>query len=59
MGFFFFLSVFGIIWSQSYYAVISDNHWFVLYALFIGWWVSMFPAREYYKKNEDYFNKYL
>jgi len=41
-----------------YQEVISDRGWFVIYTLFIGWWVAAFPALEYRKRNEEYFNKY-
>lgn len=55
IGFFLTLSLIGILWS-NYKLVISDPNWFVGYSIFIGWWISILPAREYYKLHEDYFD---
>jgi hypothetical protein len=59
MGVFFLLSLIGLLWNDSYYAVISDHTWFMMYSLFFGWWISIFPAREYYKHNEEYFQELM
>jgi hypothetical protein len=57
MLFFFILSAIGMLWGNSYHTCISDGAWFIIYALFIGSWMSVFPAREYYLYNEEYFDR--
>lgn len=54
---FFTLSLIGLLWTSSYSTIISDDEWFAVYAVFIGSWVSVFPAREYYMKHEAYFDE--
>lgn len=54
---FFILSSIGMLWGNTYKACISSGNWFALYGIFIGSWTSMFPAREYYMANEDYFER--
>lgn len=55
-GMFSFLSVFGLIISKcSYLDIIRNNDWFMFYFLFVGWWIGMFPAREYYMANKEHF----
>lgn len=54
--FFFLLSLLGLIW-QPYLTTIRDGAWWALYSMFLGWWVAIFPAMEYYKRNEMYFNR--
>ena len=29
----------------------------MIYSMFLGWWLAIFPAREYYIANEEYFDK--
>jgi hypothetical protein len=41
---------------QSYVKAIEDTTWLAVYTLFFGWWLAIFPTREYYKNNETYFN---
>ncbi len=55
MFFFFLLSIIGTIWV-SYYTVISEGGWWMIYSLFLGWWIAIFPAMEYYHKHKAYFN---
>jgi hypothetical protein len=57
MGMFFMFSLIGLLWNDNYYSIISDHTWFMLYTLFFGWWLAMFPTREYYVQNEDYFDR--
>ena len=59
MGVFFFFSLIGLLWSESYFNVVSNDHWFMLYTLFFGWWIAIFPTREYYMHNEKYFQDYI
>jgi hypothetical protein len=40
-----------------YLEVITSDGWFIGYTMFFGWWLAIFPAREYYIKNEEYFEK--
>ncbi len=54
--FFFTLSLFGLLWEDSYKAVICNSNWFILYLIIFGWWLPIFPAMEYYHLNEDYFD---
>ena len=49
------LSAIGLLWVDSYHAIISNVGWFMVYTLFIGSWAAIFPAREYYIANESYF----
>lgn len=34
---------------NSYTRCVQDPQWFVVYSLFIGWWLALIPAREYYE----------
>ncbi len=36
-GFFFLLSLFGLLWYPSYRQIITDGDWFICYSLLIGW----------------------
>jgi Mlc titration factor MtfA (ptsG expression regulator) len=49
------LSLIGLLWYTSYREVIIDPDWFVTYSTLMGWWVAVFPAREYYVKNREHF----
>jgi hypothetical protein len=42
---------------SPYMEVIQSQGWFIGYTVFFGWWLSMLPAREYYVKNENYFDE--
>ena len=59
MGGFFVMSFIGLLWNDSYYAIISEHGWFIAYTMFFGWWISILPTREYYKHHEQYFEDYL
>lgn len=54
--FFLMLSAFGILWG-SYIETITSSSWFICYLLFLGWWLAIFPTREYYLKHENYLDK--
>lgn len=56
MGMFFLLSTIGILWTD-YKSIITSNGWFMGYSLFLGWWIAIFPVREYYVKHQDYFSE--
>lgn len=34
---------------NSYVNCIKDGAWFTIYTMFIGWWVALIPAIEYYE----------
>jgi hypothetical protein len=55
MGFFFLFSIIGLLWIDSYPAIIGNACWFVLYTIFLGWWLAAFPAKEFYKPHEFYY----
>lgn len=55
--FFLLLSTVGMFSGTPYIEVIQSEGWLVTYSLFLGWWLSIFPAREYYLSNEDYFDR--
>ena len=59
ISFYFFLSLVGLIFCCSYNQIIQNLNWFIFYSLFIGSWVSIFPARDYYKQNEFEIDSYL
>jgi hypothetical protein len=59
MGMFLLLSLIGFMWGSTYTEVLADHSWFFVYAIFIGWWVSLIPLREYIGKHQDYFNEYF
>lgn len=54
--FFFIISSIGLLWSSPIDVYTSKN-WFMIYSMFLGWWLAIFPAREYYISNEEYFDK--
>lgn len=56
-GFFFALSLFGLLWF-SYGEVVTNVSWFIIYTIFIGWWISFLPCTEYWKRNQEYFQEY-
>ena len=52
------LSLVGIVFSDSNYVdILHSSPWSMIYSLFFGWWLSIFPAREYYLVNEQYFER--
>jgi hypothetical protein len=59
MGMFFLLSLIGLLWNDGYYTIVSNDGWFMAYTIFLGWWLSIFPTREYYMRNQQYFNEYF
>jgi succinate-acetate transporter protein len=53
MFFYFLLSAIGLLWSDSYVNCIRSGGWFAVYSIFIGWWLAMFPTREFYYRHEQ------
>lgn len=54
--FFLLLSLIGVFFTP-YSEIITSHNWFMVYAMFLGWWLAIFPAREYYVHHEKYFDK--
>jgi len=51
------LSLFGCIFfidnaHPDFDQVAGDKHWFFLYTIFIGLWISLIPARDIYEQLE-------
>jgi hypothetical protein len=54
------LSLIGVIIShQTFESVTGESGWFMAYTFLIGWWISIFPAREYYIKHKDEFDAFM
>ena len=52
------LSLVGLVFSDtSYVDILRNNNWTIMYSLFFGWWMSIFPAREYYLLNQSYLDR--
>ena len=52
------LSTVGMIWF-TYREAINSVDWLIAYTVFIGWWVSLFPCRDYYMANrKDFWRLY-
>jgi preprotein translocase subunit SecY len=43
--------------NTSYVDILRNNNWTMMYSLFFGWWMSIFPAREYYLINQSYLDR--
>jgi len=54
--FFLLLSLIGVFFTP-YSEIITNHNWFMVYSMFLGWWLAIFPAREYYISQESYFDK--
>lgn len=54
---YFIVSFPAYIFVGSYKAVIYNSTWQLMYTLFVGWWLAVYPAREYYIKHEKEFIK--
>jgi hypothetical protein len=52
------LSLVGLVFSNaSYLDILRSQPWSVIYCMFFGWWMSIFPAREYYLHNQEYLDR--
>lgn len=54
--FFLLLSLIGVFFNP-YSEIITNHNWFMVYTMFLGWWLAIFPAREYYISKQAYFDK--
>ncbi len=54
--FFLIISSIGLLWCTPS-EIYLDRTWFMVYSLFLGWWLAIFPAREYYISKQAYFDK--
>jgi hypothetical protein len=59
MTMFFLLSAIALLWCDNYHDIVANPNWFMVYSIFIGWWVAMFPTTEYYNHHRSYFKEYL
>ncbi len=51
------MSLVGLVFSDtSYVDILRSGNWSMMYSLLFGWWMSIFPAREYYMYHEEYFD---
>jgi len=51
------MSLVGLVFSDtSYVDILRNGNWGGIYSLLFGWWMSVFPAREYYMAHEMYFD---
>jgi len=51
------MSLVGLVFSDtSYMDILRSGNWGGIYSMLFGWWMSIFPAREYYMQNEVYFD---
>lgn len=57
IGIFMMLSVIGSVFGWNYLDVLHSEGWQCIYSIFIGWWTSIFPSREYYAKHQDYLDR--
>lgn len=55
--FFLLLSTVGMFSGTSYIEIIQSQGWLIGYTLFLGWWLAIWPAREYYLTHEQYFDE--
>ena len=52
------LSLVGLVFSDtSYVSILRSQPWGMIYSLFFGPWLSIFPAREYYLTQQSHFDK--
>jgi len=52
------MSLVPLVFSDtSYVEILRNNNWTMMYSLFFGWWMSIFPAREYYLVNQSYLDR--
>lgn len=51
------LSGIGFIFGYNYLDVLHMEGWQCIYCILIGWWIAIFPAREYYVKHESYLDR--
>ena len=51
------LSFVGFIFGYNYLNVIHAEGWQCVYSVLIGWWVAIFPTREYYIKHQVYLDR--
>lgn len=57
IGVFMMLSFIGFIFGYNYLNVLHSDGWQCLYSILIGWWVAIFPAREYYAKHQVHLDR--
>ena len=53
---FFILSLVGILFTNDYLSIIRNENWAGAYCLFLGWWLAILPAREFYLQYKKQFD---
>ena len=57
VGIYMMMSLVGLVFTDyGYVEILHSGGWAIVYSLFIGTWLSFFPAREYYLLHERYFD---
>lgn len=52
------LSLVGLAFSDANYVdILHSDPWSFIYCTIFGWWLSIFPAREYYLVYQEYFER--
>jgi hypothetical protein len=49
---YFILSLFGLLFIQPYWKIISDPQWFIGYTLFVGTWAPIIVVNEEHERLE-------
>ena len=58
VGIYMMLSLVGLAFSEaSYLDILRDDPWNFIYCTCFGWWLAIFPAREYYLVHQSYFER--
>jgi hypothetical protein len=52
------LSLVGLVFSTANYLdILRDDAWSFIFCTCFGWWLAIFPAREYYLVHQSYFER--
>lgn len=52
------MSLVPLVFSDtSYVEILRSNNWTMMYSLLFGWWMSIFPAREFYLSQQSHFDR--
>ena len=57
VGMYLALSLIGVLFGESYINCIHNGNWAMMYIILIGWWIPIFPCREYYAANQEYMDR--
>ena len=60
MLYYFILSSIGLLFGISYKEILANSHWFITYAIALGWWLAGLSCIEYADKYlSDIFQSHL